>query len=142
MSEKFLSHIIALLNRAQPDGLTFDALTFHLYNSQQDFFDVYPDMRSIATKLRLILETYSTHIICDDHGAYHVRKGIPQQLSINFDAPQETIETEITLSQPNEEDFGEQLYLDLFEDTTPEQQPLPSSPYSFPTLFDDAPDFI
>ena len=48
MSEKFLSRIIALLNRAQPDGLTFDALTFHLYNSEQDFFGERPDMRTVA----------------------------------------------------------------------------------------------
>ena len=79
MSEKFLSRIIALLNRAQPDGLTFDALTFHLYNSEQDFFGERPDMRTVAAKLRSILDAYSTHITLDELGAYHLRKGIPQQ---------------------------------------------------------------
>ena len=83
MSEKFLSRIIALLNRAQPDGLTFDALTLHLYNSEQDFFGERPDMRTVAAKLRSILDAYNTHITLDELGAYHLRKGIPQQLSIN-----------------------------------------------------------
>ena len=146
MSEKFLSRIIALLNRAQPDGLTFDALTFHLYNSEQDFFGERPDMRTVAAKLRSILDAYSTHITLDEHGAYRLRKGIPQQLSINFDAPQEPSEPAIVIDTPSEEDFGEQLLFDFFdlpEDTqepTTELTPTPT-PYPFPTLFDDDPYF-
>lgn len=147
MSEKFLSHIIALLNRAQPDGLTFDALTFHLYNSEQDFFGERPDMRTVATKLQSILDAYSTHITLDELGAYHLRKGIPQQLSINFDAPQEQSEAEVVINKPNEEDFGEQLLFDFFNlpEETIDQAPeptLPPPPYPYPTLFDNDPNFI
>ena len=146
MSEKFLSRIITLLNRAQPDGLTFDALTFHLYNSEQDFFGERPDMRTVAAKLRSILDAYSTHITQDELGAYHLRKGIPQQLSINFDAPQEPSEPEIVIDTPSEEDFGEQLLFDFFdlpEDTQePDTELTPTpTPYPFPTLFDDDPYF-
>ena len=147
MSEKFLSRIIALLNRAQPDGLTFDALTFHLYNSEQDFFGERTDMRTIAAKLRSILDAYSTHITLDELGAYHLHKGIPQQLSINFDAPQEPSEPEIVIDTPREEDFGEQLLFDFFdlpEDTQdPDTELTPAPPpYPFPTLFDNDPNFI
>jgi hypothetical protein len=143
MSEKFLARIINLLNRAQPDGLTFDALTFHLYNSEQDFFGERPDMRSVATALRSILYAYSTHITLDANGAYHLRKGIPQQLTINFEAPQESTEPEIVINEPSEADYGEQLLLNLFEDAEELEEPAPMPPpYSFPTLFDDDPNFI
>lgn len=146
MSEKFLSHIIELLNRAQPDGLTFDALTFHLYNSEQDFFEEQQDLHNIATKVKGIIDTFPTHIICDERGAYHLKKGIPQQLFINFEAPQPQLDAETTINEPTIENYGEQLYLDLFAPTPqPEsiEEPLASSPtsYSFPTLFDDDPYF-
>lgn len=147
MSEKFLSRIIALLNRAQPDGLTFDALTFHLYNSEQDFFGERTDMRTVAAKLRSILDAYSTHITLDELGAYHLRKGIPQQLSINFDTPHESSEPEIVIDTPSEEDFGEQLLFDFFDlhqdtqESSTELTPAPP-PYPFPTLFDNDPNFI
>ena len=143
MSEKFLARIINLLNRAQPDGLTFDALTFHLYNSEQDFFGERPDMRSVSSTLRTILDAYSTHITLDSTGSYHLRKGIPQQLTINFDIPQEPTKSEIVISEPSEADYGEQLLLDLFEDTEDSQASIQAPPPSpFPTLFDDDPNFI
>ena len=146
MSEKFLHRIITLLNRARPDGLTFDALTFHLYNSEQDFFGECTDMRTVAAKLRSILDAYSTHITLDELGAYHLRKGIPQQLSINFDATQEPSEPEIIINTPSEEDFGEQLLFDFFDLPEDTQEPAPDlsptpPPYPFPTLFDDDPYF-
>ena len=143
MSEKFLHCIITLLNRARPDGLTFDALTFHLYNSEQDFFGERPDMRIVATKLRSLLEAYSTHITLDENGAYHLRKGIPQQLSIDFDTPQEITNAETNITSPIEDDYGEQLFLNLFDDAEESQTPTPSPPpYPFPTLFDDDPNFV
>ena len=146
MSEKFLTRIIELLNRAQPDGLTFDALTFHIYNSEQDFFGEQLEMRQIATRLRTILDSYGTHIVCDEQGAYHLIKGIPQQWSINFEQPQETSTREIIISEPTHEYYGEQLFLDLFEDTRTTEQINDSEqfppPYPYPTLFDNDPYFV
>ena len=142
MTEKFLSRIIDLLDRAQPDGLTFDALTFHLYNSEQDFFGEHPDMRIIASRLRSILEAYNTHIVSDERETYHLRKGIPQQLSINFDAPQEAAEPELVINTLSEQDYGEQLLFEFSEHSEEPHQQTQSSPYPFPTLFDDDPNFI
>ena len=143
MSEKFLHRIITLLNRARPDGLTFDALTFHLYNSEQDFFGECTDMRTVATKLRSLLEAYNTHITLDEYGAYHLRKGIPQQLSIDFDTPQEITNAETIITSHIKDDYGEQLLLNLFDDAEEPQICTPSPPpYSFPTLFDDDPNFV
>jgi hypothetical protein len=147
MSENYLARIISLLNRAQPDGLSFDALTFHLYNSEQDFFGDRPDIRTVASRLRTILDTYSTHITLDEQGGYHLHKGIPQQLSINFEAPQEHNESEIIITTQDEKDFGEQLLFDFSDESTElhEQEPAPTPsppPYPFPTLFDNDPNFI
>ena len=146
MSEKFLTCIISLLNRAQPDGLTFDALTFHLYNSEQDFFGERPEMRTITTRLRSILDAYSTHIVTDERGAYHLRKNIPQQLTINFDTPQEAAAPEIIINTLSEQDYGEQLLFDLFDHPEVSQEQSNESPtpppYTYPTLFDDDPTFV
>lgn len=146
MAEKFLSHIIELLNRAQPDGLTFDALTFHLYNSEQDFFEDQQDLHNIATKVKGIIDAFPTHIICDERGAYHLKKGIPQQLFINFDVPEPLLDADISINEPAIENYGEQLYLDLFEttqqpETIEEGSASSSTPYPFPSLFDDDPYF-
>jgi len=146
MAEKFLSHIIELLNRAQPDGLSFDALTFHLYNSEQDFFEDQQDLHNIATKVKGIIDAFPTHIICDERGAYHLKKGIPQQLFINFDVPEPLLDAEISINETAIENYGEQLYLDLFEttqqtETIEERSVSSSTPYPFPSLFDDDPDF-
>lgn len=143
MTEKFLQRIINLLNRAQPDGLTFDTLTFHLYNSEQDIFGECTDMRSIATKLRAILNAYSTHITMDERGAYHLRKGIPQQLSFNFNIPEEVTDSNIIIAEPIVEDYGEQLFIDLFDDVKENLEQTPTlPPYPFPTLFDNDPYFM
>ena len=144
MSESFLTRIINLLNRAKSDGLTFDALTFHMYNSEQDFFDKKPEMRTVAAKVRNILDAYNTHIICDEQGAYHLKKGIPHQLSFNFEAQNEQTEPEILITEGTiEDDSTQQLLFDFFEEDTniPLNTTSTTSPYPFPTLFDNDPDF-
>ncbi len=145
MSENLLTRIINLLNRAKPDGLNFDALTYHIYNGEQDFFDKTPEMRHVATKVKNILETYHAYIVCDERGAFHLKKGIPHQLCFNFEEQNEQTTPNILISEEtNEEYTNQQLLFDFFDEeaNTSSDYSMHSEPRPFPTLFDDDPDFI
>ena len=145
MSENLLTRIINLLNRAKPDGLNFDALTYHIYNGEQDFFDKTPDMRNVVAKVRNILDTYHTHIICDGRGAYHLKKGIPHQLCFNFEEQNEQTEPQILIpEETNEELTNQQLLFELFDEQpdATSNASVQSALRPYPTLFDDDPDFF
>ena len=65
---------------------------------------------------------------------------------INFDVPEPLLDAEISINEPAIENYGEQLYLDLFEttqqpETIEERSASSSTLYPFPSLFDDDPYF-
>lgn len=79
-----IDEVIEVLRLSEEDGLTFRALSLHLYNRHQGLFGDGPSLRSVVSSLRQVLRSNKSFFSLSDNGIYKLRQDIPQQLLIDF----------------------------------------------------------
>lgn len=89
-----LEEVIDVLRLSEDEGLTFQAISLHLFNRHQGLFGDGPSLRSIHCSLRQVLRANLQYFTLSEDGYYKLRQAIPQQLFIDFSTKEHTYSTE------------------------------------------------
>ena len=77
--------ILELLNSNGASGLTFDAISIHIYNSRRDLFVDEPSLQQIKKALRNFFHCHNDYFHKDDHDHYLLKEMPPTQLYFDFE---------------------------------------------------------